>query len=481
VQSFRERNPADRLQAARDLAGIAGVYGRHELHWSEFQNVHGIVPLDRGRTAESKFHPICRHLCGLGVGADETGRASVMAAVLDVWEKIGIAPAEIPAWIAGTKGGIRAIYKAAVVAHDDPLYWRIDNESTTAEWYTPKYIFNALGCRFDLDPASPGREIVPWIPVDEVYTSEGLERNWHGFVWGNFPYGRNILPSWIKKFIDHGNGIALVFDRTSTRWWQQLAARADSVLFLNKKIAFVPATGEKAGASAIGSTLVAMGDKGVAALERASGRGLGILTRPERKDEPERSNTRIHRKLNDIVYTNPVLASALVRHAEGYMKPGGISLDPCRGRGAFYDAMSEPRDWCEISEGKDFFDWHEPVGLIATNAPWSDVEPNSYTRIARHAFKIADVVLLLVKTTAPCTYARWADWDAAGHGLREVIHLNWKDAGFTNEDGSDKSAEGTILAAFIWVRGYRGDPHINRSWLAGIPEFEPVELAAAAD
>jgi hypothetical protein len=34
-------------------------------------------------------------------------------------------------------------------------YWTIDPTDTTAEWYTPPYIFDALGCRFDLDPASP--------------------------------------------------------------------------------------------------------------------------------------------------------------------------------------------------------------------------------------------------------------------------------------------------------------------------------------
>jgi hypothetical protein len=490
VQSFRERNPADRLQTARDLAEIAGVYRRHEHHWSEFQQAKGIAALDRGRTAGSKFHPICRHLCRLGLCGDETGRASVLAAVLDIWETTDIAPADIPKWITGTKGGIRAIYKSAGAAHGDPLYWRIDNESTTAEWY--KYIFDALGCRFVLDPASPGREGVPWIPVDEVYTSGGLERNWHDFVWLNAPYGRDTLPAWIRKFIDHGNGIALVFDRTSTQWWQELAAQADAILFLNKKIAFVPATGEKAGASAIGSILVAIGEKGVEALKRASQRGLGILTRPERGDKPDRRNNRRNRTMNDIVFTGDVIPRALIQHVRQYVKPGGKWLDHCRGPGAFYDAMPEPRAYCEITEGRDFFDWTEPVACAATNPPWSHDEPNTYTRIARHAFEIADVVLLLTKiSTALGTYSRHKHWREAGHGLREIILIRWQDADFTNADGTDKSHEGIALAAFIWVRGYEGDSHWNYDWFDnGIPEVEgpiarpsgePAEIAAAAD
>lgn len=39
-------------------------------------------------------------------------------------------------------------------------------ERTSAEWYTPPSIFEALGLRFDLDPASPEAGPVPWVPAD---------------------------------------------------------------------------------------------------------------------------------------------------------------------------------------------------------------------------------------------------------------------------------------------------------------------------
>jgi DNA methylase len=114
VQAVTTRNRADRLQTARDIADIAATYRRHERHWREFEDAHGIARFHLGRKAESKFHPICRYVSGLGVSGDETGRASVMATVLDAWEKRGIAPAEILPWIAGTKGGMRAIYDEAL-------------------------------------------------------------------------------------------------------------------------------------------------------------------------------------------------------------------------------------------------------------------------------------------------------------------------------------------------------------------------------
>src|SRR6516164_79110 len=51
----------------------------------------------------------------------------------------------------------------------------------TNEWYTPSYVFDALGCRFDLDAASPGRVITPWIPADEFITARSLETGWRGW------------------------------------------------------------------------------------------------------------------------------------------------------------------------------------------------------------------------------------------------------------------------------------------------------------
>jgi len=94
----------------------------------------------------------------------------------------------------------------------------------TEEWYTPPLIFQAMGCRFDLDVASPGKRICPWIPADRHFTirENGLERDWgDAFVWMNHPYSPEMTALWIEKFRRHGNGIALISDRTSI-WWAGL-------------------------------------------------------------------------------------------------------------------------------------------------------------------------------------------------------------------------------------------------------------------
>ena len=151
----------------------------------------------------------------------------------------------------------------------------------TDEWYTPPHVFEALGCRFDMDVASPGQYVTPWIPAEAFVTFKSLERGWDGFVWMNPPFGgRNGLVPWLEKFFRHKHGIALVPDRTSAPWWQQFAPRADLVLAVGRKIKFIGADGQPGKSPAQGTTLLAAGQDAVAALEQAARSGLGSLFQP---------------------------------------------------------------------------------------------------------------------------------------------------------------------------------------------------------
>lgn len=151
----------------------------------------------------------------------------------------------------------------------------------TDEWYTPPHIFEAMDCMFDMDVASPGSEITFWIPAQKFLTRNSLETAWDGFVWMNPPFGaRNGLVPWLDKFIVHGNGIALVPDRTSAPWWQAAASKMNKLLFVTPKIRFINVDGKTGNSPAQGTTLMALGDKGQAALYTAHVRGLGVLVTP---------------------------------------------------------------------------------------------------------------------------------------------------------------------------------------------------------
>lgn len=134
------------------------------------------------------------------------------------------------------------------------------SSGTTDEWFTPPLIFEALGIEFDLDPAAPPGG-VPWLPAARHYAKadDGLAQPWRGRIWLNPPYGR-ATAAWLRRLGDHGDGIALVFARTGTRWFHEQATRATALCFIAGNLAFVRGDGRGGTSSAPSpSVLVAYG------------------------------------------------------------------------------------------------------------------------------------------------------------------------------------------------------------------------------
>lgn len=156
-------------------------------------------------------------------------------------------------------------------------YW--DTPGQSDEWFTPAYVFDALGCTFDLDVAAPNG-IKTHVPASQFLWSESLAQDWSGFVWMNPPFGgRNGLEPWLEKFFEHGNGIALTPDRTSAPWFRAAWTKADAVLF-TPKIRFIRPDASVGKSPSNGTALFASGDRAVASLSRAARKGLGILGMP---------------------------------------------------------------------------------------------------------------------------------------------------------------------------------------------------------
>ena len=150
------------------------------------------------------------------------------------------------------------------------------------EWYTPKYIFEALDVKFNLDVASPKDRTYCHVPATRFFDSDqdGLNTAWLGFVWMNPPFGyQKIKYQWIHKFLSHGNGVALMPDRTSAPWWQYFAKSCDAILFVDGKIKFIKPDGTLGESPGNGTTLFAVGSKAIEALENAEKNGLGKMYR----------------------------------------------------------------------------------------------------------------------------------------------------------------------------------------------------------
>lgn len=147
------------------------------------------------------------------------------------------------------------------------------------EWYTPKFVFDALNVVFDVDVAA-----APWpnghVPAGTLINTSGLTWQWHPdwLVWCNPPFGgRNGLRPWLEKFVAHANGVCLVPDRTSAPWFQWAAPKMDAVLFISPKVKFERPDGSIGESPGTGTALMAIGERGVGALHNA--KRLGWLVR----------------------------------------------------------------------------------------------------------------------------------------------------------------------------------------------------------
>lgn len=143
------------------------------------------------------------------------------------------------------------------------------------DWYTPPHIFTALGLTFDLDPCSPGPG--HWVPARNIFTKEndGLAEPWRGMVFVNPPFGgRHGHVPWLVKFLDHGNGVAIVRAYTSSDWWHEHMPRAETILFPAGKTKFIRPDGSVGKSPGHGVVLVGMGERACTALARS---GLGMV------------------------------------------------------------------------------------------------------------------------------------------------------------------------------------------------------------
>ena len=134
---------------------------------------------------------------------------------------------------------------------------------------TPRWIIDALG-PFDLDPCAADPR--PWDCAHRNLTvaDDGLAHQWIGRVWLNPPFDRREVARWIERLARHGDGIALLHARTETAWFRPVWARADAILFLDRRLHFCRPDGtEQPANSGAPPALIAFGAANYGALRRA--------------------------------------------------------------------------------------------------------------------------------------------------------------------------------------------------------------------
>ncbi len=127
------------------------------------------------------------------------------------------------------------------------------NKGLTDRWLTPLNLISPLG-KFDLDPCGE----VFHKTADNIYTEEGLHKDWHGRVWLNPPYSE--VESWLIKLARHGNGVALVFARMDVKWAHKIIPLTSSVFFPKGRLYFLTPELQRKGNAGAPSMFLSFGD-----------------------------------------------------------------------------------------------------------------------------------------------------------------------------------------------------------------------------
>lgn len=141
---------------------------------------------------------------------------------------------------------------------------------------------------------------------------------------------------------------------------------------------------------------------------------------------------------DDIVLTPPEVARDVVRH----FQPSGRVLDPCRGDGAFSNLISGC-SWCEVREGRCFYEWSESMDWIISNPPYS-----IFSDFLRHSFKIAENIVYLIPINKVFNSEKMVREIWAWGGVKEIYVVS---AG-----GSLGFPIGFCIGAVHFQRAYKG-------------------------
>jgi hypothetical protein len=157
-----------------------------------------------------------------------------------------------------------AIARASQIAIIQQTLFNTEQRGYTSDdYYTPAWIFNKLNITFDLDVASPTGGC-HWIPATNYLDQEanGLTTDWYGNVFMNPPFSKP--NDWVRKFIAHRNGIALL-PMSKSYWFNEIWHDADGITTLESNLKFMrPAGPQKT--IFTGAMLFAYGQNNVLAL-----------------------------------------------------------------------------------------------------------------------------------------------------------------------------------------------------------------------
>ena len=96
-----------------------------------------------------------------------------------------------------------------------------------------------------------------------------------------------------------------------------------------------------------------------------------------------------------------------------------IWLDPCKNTGNYYNQFpTDKKDWCEILDGKDFFEYNKPVDIIIQNPPYSMMN-----KWIEQNIKLNPRIISMLISIGNLTTKRIETLENAGYGLTKLKML----------------------------------------------------------
>ena len=97
------------------------------------------------------------------------------------------------------------------------------------EWYTPRWLFDALDVTFSIDVCAPLDRTFSAVPAERHFTidDDGLAQLWDGTVWCNPPYSKP--EPWARRMMHHGDGLLLTHIPMNAGWCVDLWETCDAI------------------------------------------------------------------------------------------------------------------------------------------------------------------------------------------------------------------------------------------------------------
>ena len=163
---------------------------------------------------------------------------------------------------------------------------------------------------------------------------------------------------------------------------------------------------------------------------------------------PTKPNTTGKSTPNDVVMTPEKTAIKIINH----FQPTGSILEPCRGDGTFYKNFpNKDKDWCEISEGKDFLQYEKHVDWIITNPPFS-----IFDNFLTHALKWSDNVVFFCPLNKVFKSIKLDKIIYQYGGIKEVVHMGG--------GGVHGFPFGFVVGCIYYKRDYNGPIEYTRMY-----------------